>query len=221
MDEPLPPVPVAAPTEAVDYDEPPVVDEAEDAAQWSRIMDRALLPYAVAGMAILLVWRLAGVGLTDQPEAIPSWVQFAIAAVLTLFVMGYPVWAIRRCGGRVFSGRLRFVDVLLEGAIALGAEADIDVVGDAADGEGAVAIAECLQPDVMLLDIAMPGLDGLEALPLILERSPGTRVVVLTGFASAELRERALAAGAAGYLVKDLGPAQIAAELRGVGAGTR
>jgi membrane protease YdiL (CAAX protease family) len=125
MDELLPPAAASASTEAFDYDEPPVVDEAEDAAQWSRVRDRALLPYAAAGMAILLVWRLAGVRLSDKPEAIPTWVQFAVAAVFTLFVMGYPVWAIRRCGGRVFAGRLRFVHVLMEGAIALGVEAAV------------------------------------------------------------------------------------------------
>jgi diguanylate cyclase (GGDEF)-like protein/PAS domain S-box-containing protein len=84
----------------------------------------------------------------------------------------------------------------------LGAEADLRVVGQAGDGREAVALARHHQPDLILLDLAMPGIGGLEALPLLRAVSPGASVVVLSGLDAAELEERARAEGAAGYLVK-------------------
>ncbi len=82
-----------------------------------------------------------------------------------------------------------------------------EVVGEAANGKEAVELARRTQPDVMLLDIAMPVMDGLEALPHITEVAPSTRVVILTGFSSSTIRARALAAGAVGYLEKGASPA--------------
>jgi PAS domain S-box-containing protein len=78
----------------------------------------------------------------------------------------------------------------------------VEVVGEAGDGVEAVALATALEPDVVLLDMAMPRMDGLEALPLIRAAVPGVRVVVLSGFDEGTMRDRALEAGADRYLVK-------------------
>jgi DNA-binding NarL/FixJ family response regulator len=89
-------------------------------------------------------------------------------------------------------------------AIVLGLASGIEVVGEASDGRQAIALAERHQPDVLLLDIAMPEMDGLEALPRVREVSPGTRVVMLTGVTAASVRERALAAGASAFIEKGI-----------------
>ena len=78
------------------------------------------------------------------------------------------------------------------------------VVGLAEDGEQAVELATREQPDVVLLDLAMPRMDGLQALPLILQAVPGVRVVVLSGFDRETMAERALEAGAHRYVEKGL-----------------
>jgi CheY-like chemotaxis protein len=79
-----------------------------------------------------------------------------------------------------------------------------DVVGEAADGMDAVEQAQALQPDVVLLDIAMPRMDGLEALPLIRAAVPNVHVIVLSGFSRDTLEDDALAAGAERYLLKGI-----------------
>lgn len=89
-------------------------------------------------------------------------------------------------------------------AVVLGLEPGIEVIGEAGDGREAIMLAERLQPDVLLLDIAMPVMDGLEALPRVREVSPATQVVVLTGVAAASIRERALAAGASAFIEKGI-----------------
>jgi PAS domain S-box-containing protein len=78
----------------------------------------------------------------------------------------------------------------------------IEVVGEARDGLEAVAMARSLRPDLVLLDMAMPRMDGLEALPLIRDAVPGVRVIVLSGFNEDTMERRALAAGADRYVVK-------------------
>ena len=78
------------------------------------------------------------------------------------------------------------------------------VVGLAADGEEAVDLAKQHQPDLVLLDLAMPKMDGLQALPLILDAVPGVRVVVLSGFDRASMADRAMEAGAHRYVEKGL-----------------
>jgi DNA-binding NarL/FixJ family response regulator len=90
----------------------------------------------------------------------------------------------------------------------------IEVVGDAANGETAVAAVERLRPDVVLMDLVMPGLGGVAAIRGIRERAPETRVVVLTSFASDDQVIPAVQAGAAGYLLKDVEPSGLEAAIR-------
>jgi|SRR5437764_58651 len=94
-----------------------------------------------------------------------------------------------------------------------------DVVGEAADGKEAIAKAGALRPDLILLDLSMPGVDGLTALPLLREAAPECEVVVLTASAVEENLLGAIRAGAAGYLLKSEPPARIVQFLRGVAQG--
>lgn len=98
--------------------------------------------------------------------------------------------------------------------IVIGAEDGMEVVGEAKDGLEAIELAREAQPDVVLLDIAMPNMDGLEALPKILEASPETVVVMLTAFAAAPMRERAAGAGAAAFVEKGGDLDELIAEIR-------
>jgi DNA-binding NarL/FixJ family response regulator len=95
----------------------------------------------------------------------------------------------------------------------------LEVVGEAADGEEAVELAEQLRPDVVLMDLSMPVLDGVEATRRIRERRPEVRVVVLTMHADEATMARAVRVGADGYLVKDCSSDEIADTLRQVAAG--
>ena len=97
--------------------------------------------------------------------------------------------------------------------------ADFEVVGEAGDGETAVAEAARLRPDVILMDLVMPGTDGLEAIARIRAADAGARIVVLTSFASADQVLPALRAGAAGYVLKDAAPAEVEAAIRAVHRG--
>jgi DNA-binding NarL/FixJ family response regulator len=97
-------------------------------------------------------------------------------------------------------------------------EADLDVVGEAADGLEAVALAARTQPDVMLLDIRMPRLDGIAATRRITENGP-TRVVTLTTFDLDEYVYGALRAGASGFLLKDAEPEEMLAAVRAAAGG--
>jgi DNA-binding NarL/FixJ family response regulator len=101
----------------------------------------------------------------------------------------------------------------------LATRADFEVVGEAGDGEAAVAEAARLRPDVILMDLVMPGVDGLEAIGRIRSADPGARILVLTSFASEEQVLPALRRGAAGYLLKDAAPAEVEAAIRAVHRG--
>jgi DNA-binding NarL/FixJ family response regulator len=90
----------------------------------------------------------------------------------------------------------------------------IEVVGEAGDGESAVTAIERLHPDVVLMDLVMPGMGGVAAIRRIRERVPSTRVVVLTSFASDDQVIPAVQAGAAGYLLKDVEPSGLEASIR-------
>jgi DNA-binding NarL/FixJ family response regulator len=94
-----------------------------------------------------------------------------------------------------------------------------DVVGEAADGAEALVETRKLQPDLVLLDLTMPGMDGLTALPRLREEAPECEVVVLTASDAEENLLGAIRAGAAGYLLKTESPEQIATFLRGVARG--
>ncbi|KRD45297.1 LuxR family transcriptional regulator [Cellulomonas sp. Root930] len=93
------------------------------------------------------------------------------------------------------------------------------VVGEAADGAEAVALAAELDPDVVLMDLSMPVLDGVEATRRIVAARPGTPVVVLTSFSDTARVGDALAAGAVGYLLKDCDPRDLIAAVRSAAQG--
>ena len=101
----------------------------------------------------------------------------------------------------------------------LEAEGDLTVVAEAADGEEAVDLARRHAPDVVLMDIRMPGLDGIEASQRITAADTHVRVLVLTTFDLDEYAFGALRAGASGFLLKDVRPAELVAALRTVAAG--
>jgi DNA-binding NarL/FixJ family response regulator len=103
----------------------------------------------------------------------------------------------------------------------LAPETDITVVAEAADGLEAVAQAEKHQPDVLLLDLTMPKLNGVEALSRVKAKAPRTRVLVLSMHAGAEFARPALRAGAHGYVVKGAGLDELVTALRQVAAGER
>jgi NarL family two-component system response regulator LiaR len=86
---------------------------------------------------------------------------------------------------------------------------DIEVVGEAADGEEAIRVAEALRPDVVLMDLMMPVLDGVGALRALRERLPRTRAIALTSFTDEDTLLPALQAGAAGYLLKNVQPSEL------------
>ncbi|NEY34534.1 response regulator [Streptomyces sp. PRKS01-65] len=96
---------------------------------------------------------------------------------------------------------------------------DLEVVGQAGTGEEAVRLAEAERPDVVVMDIRMPGMDGIEATRRITERGDGTQVIVLTTFDDDEYVYGALRAGASGFLVKDMALDDILAAVHVVAAG--
>ena len=99
--------------------------------------------------------------------------------------------------------------------------ADIRVVGEAADGREAVQLAQELKPDVVIMDITMRELNGVEAARLLRELCPATRVVMLSMHSSSEHVFRALEAGAAGFVVKESAGEEVAAAVRAAHAGQR
>ena len=102
---------------------------------------------------------------------------------------------------------------------ALLGQHDFAVVGEAGDGEQAVELARRLQPELVLLDLSMPGMDGVAALPRLREAAPACEVVVLTASGTEENLLGAIRGGAAGYLLKSEPPERIVQFLRGVAGG--
>jgi len=96
---------------------------------------------------------------------------------------------------------------------------DIEMVGEASNGEKALKICSTVQPDVVLMDLVMPGMDGATATRMILEQHPETQVIVLTSFKDEGLVQKALQAGAISYLLKDVSSEDLAAAIQAAYAG--
>jgi DNA-binding NarL/FixJ family response regulator len=120
--------------------------------------------------------------------------------------------------GNVVKIKVMLVDdhqIVLKGiAFYLSMQPDFELVGEAHNGQTAVEKAGELQPDVILMDLNMPIMDGIEASRLIAERYPAIRIVVLTSFSDRSHIVPALQAGAAGYMLKDVEPDQLAEAIR-------
>jgi DNA-binding NarL/FixJ family response regulator len=109
--------------------------------------------------------------------------------------------------------------IVRNGLVALlGAHADLEIVGAVGDGEAAVALCVEQRPDVVLMDLSMPGVGGIEATRRIVAEAPGVQVVVLTSFMDRERIVEALSAGAIGYLLKDAEPEEL---IRGIHTAAR
>lgn len=98
-------------------------------------------------------------------------------------------------------------------------EADFTVVGEAGNGLDVIRLVEQLRPDVLVLDLMMPGLGGLDALPIVQQRAPGTRVVIFSMHENEEFVLRALKNGACGYLLKGSDPCEARMAVRLAAAG--
>ena len=103
--------------------------------------------------------------------------------------------------------------------LILEAEPDIEVVGEAGDGASGVSMASALHPDVVLMDVRMPGMDGIKATASIIEAGPASKVLILTTFDVDQYVFAGLKAGASGFMLKDAPPAELLAAIRTVAGG--
>ncbi|MGH3291397.1 MAG: response regulator [Trebonia sp.] len=103
--------------------------------------------------------------------------------------------------------------------LILEAEPDIEVVGEAGDGASGVSMASALHPDVVLMDVRMPGMDGIKATASIIEAGPASKVLILTTFDLDQYVFAGLKAGASGFMLKDAPPAELLAAIRTVADG--
>ena len=125
----------------------------------------------------------ASAGRANDPGERPNWTRAKGQRIRILIVDDHAI--LRQALGQLLEGR-----------------PEVEVVGDASNGREAMALVEKLQPDVVLMDMVMPGLNGLEATRQIRKRYPTTRVLILTGYMEDEQILSALRAGASGYVVK-------------------
>jgi two-component system response regulator NreC len=105
--------------------------------------------------------------------------------------------------------------------VLLEAEPDLNILAEAKDGPEAISMVECLHPDILLLDLIMPGMNGLEVTKVVRERFPKTKVVILTMHANEAYVLEALQAGAQGYVIKDSSSEELMRAIREVAAGRR
>ena len=123
------------------------------------------------------------------------------------------------------TGRIRLVIVDDHRVVRSGLSAllmafdDLKLVGQAGDGEEAVRVCSEVMPDVVLMDLLMPGMDGIAATRAIRERRPETQVIALTSFGDQEHVQEALKAGAIGYLLKDASDEELVTAIRNAAAG--
>jgi two-component system, NarL family, response regulator DesR len=112
---------------------------------------------------------------------------------------------------------------MVRGALAalLALEGDIEIIAEVSRGDEVVAAAEASQPDVALLDIEMPGIDGLEAAALLRRAVPACRVLILTTFGRPGYLRRAMESGVMGFVIKDTPAAELAVAIRRVAAGEK
>ena len=111
-------------------------------------------------------------------------------------------------------------DVVRQGLCRiLDGETDLEVVGEAADGQAALEAAEQLQPDVIVMDLMMPGMDGIAATAQLKERNASTEIVAITSFIEEDRVAAAIEAGASGFLLKDAEADDLAAAIRSAHAG--
>jgi DNA-binding NarL/FixJ family response regulator len=103
--------------------------------------------------------------------------------------------------------------------LILEAEPDMEVVGEAGDGASGVSMASALHPDVVLMDVRMPGMDGIKATALIIAAGPASKVLILTTFDLDQYVFAGLKAGASGFMLKDAPPAELLAAIRTVADG--
>ena len=103
--------------------------------------------------------------------------------------------------------------------MSLELQPDLVLVAQASTGEDAVAVCEATQPDVVLMDLVLPGMDGVQATAEILRRVPAARVLVLTTFSDPDLIQRAVKAGATGYVLKNVSAGELAKAIRQTHAG--
>lgn len=111
-------------------------------------------------------------------------------------------------------------DVVRKGVLyLLSQEADIEVAGEASDGREAVRLVESLKPHVLIMDIAMPQLNGIDAAAQLAAAAPGTAIILLSMYSEEEFMIRALNAGVRGYLLKDSAEADLIRAVRAVASG--
>jgi DNA-binding NarL/FixJ family response regulator len=103
--------------------------------------------------------------------------------------------------------------------LVLEAEDDITVIGEASDGAAGISMTHSLRPDVVLMDVRMPGVNGIEATAAIVAEQPDTKVIILTTFDLDEYAFAGLRAGASGFLLKDTEPAELVGAIRTVASG--
>ncbi|MBC7645044.1 MAG: response regulator transcription factor [Thermoleophilia bacterium] len=105
-------------------------------------------------------------------------------------------------------------DFLLLLKLLIGTDTTMEVVGEASNGAEAIVMCTELQPDVLVLDISMPVMDGMTALPEICRLSPNTNVIMLSGFSSPDLKTQAMHLGAKSFIEKGAKPTQLTAILK-------